>query len=957
MKTVLIATLVLLLAQPAGERWLKGIIHTHSHYSDGQFTFDNQYEKLEELGIDFWIPTEHYDCFAGLDHSLSEKWKPPHHHDKSNNLDSYLKEIAQLQRKMLVIPGLEISVGEADKTYHHMLALGIDGTLPPWKDFELKDQEKVCDMVINHNGLCGIAHPSFGFDIEEIDHFSFLGFFNTSGYNLIHLPLLPVIPNAEEKDLSAYLKLIRFSITSPDYHKRISITGDNDSHLSGFDKNYTYVYAEQNQASILSAISAGKTYASADGTFFANINPIPSSEIINDFPLISGRISFPEKVVNEKLIIFGDGEEKVYEKTLTQSSLDFSFKPQSVSPMVHAYVIYIPHRLITSPIVFDTRGIVDARVVPIKPPKKKIRLCMPVDLVKGKKLVWSKYPNDQLSVAWRGSYYFHEPRSEGSGCHPGVDIVVGVGTKVKAITDAVVFKIGNVKGWGNFLVLKFLYNGKFYFPYYAHLDNIVVKIGQKVKMGQQIAFSGATGPTSPHLHFGIDKEWSVAKNTPFYPSRPGQCGQCPITDSHHVVNNFDLDEQVLSKTENPLWFITVHGISKVEPIKDINPIKPKNTIEAIVFNANFKTLGTDVYVGLPNGKSIVRLTDNPEKDESPELSSDGKKIVFTSHRDGNSEIYIMDADGLNQKRLTNHSAQDFLPRFVDLGTKVIFTSDRSGAFQAYELALVNRNVKQITFSGVNNGAIYGPDKQLYFSRVNKKRKKYELWKSKSGQEQSIFAFENNPIFPRIAFDGSITFTSDPLPNYVWFLKKGETKAIKIADGADFPSFSPNGKKIIFGQTDGKIKDLYYYSLPDKNFTQVTNVGSAGQPFWGYLNKDIYNSLKKRVDHLKAAIMCKDGSKNKPVFPTTIFNRGQLIWVYLEFENLNTFNRLVSIRFKKQDIEVWTSTRISQDYRYSPILRFGSYLETHSIARQVGTWDVDIFMDGKHLKNLKFYIKY
>jgi len=44
---------------------------------------------------------------------------------------------------------------------------------------------------------------------------------------------------------------------------------------------------------------------------------------------------------------------------------------------------------------------------------------------------------------------------------------------------------------------------------------------------------------------------------------------------------------------------------------------------------------------------------------APVWSPDGSRIVFTSSRDGNSEIYVMDADGQNLTNLTNHSADDF----------------------------------------------------------------------------------------------------------------------------------------------------------------------------------------------------------------------------------------------------------------------------------------------------------
>ena len=42
---------------------------------------------------------------------------------------------------------------------------------------------------------------------------------------------------------------------------------------------------------------------------------------------------------------------------------------------------------------------------------------------------------------------------------------------------------------------------------------------------------------------------------------------------------------------------------------------------------------------------------------------DGKKIVFTSMRDGDLDIYTMDADGKNVKRLTNELGYDGGPFF------------------------------------------------------------------------------------------------------------------------------------------------------------------------------------------------------------------------------------------------------------------------------------------------------
>ncbi|MFM9372435.1 M23 family metallopeptidase [Streptomyces sp. Da 82-17] len=93
-----------------------------------------------------------------------------------------------------------------------------------------------------------------------------------------------------------------------------------------------------------------------------------------------------------------------------------------------------------------------------------------------------------------------------SAKHSGQDFAVPVGTKVSAVHNGTVVKAGpNGAGdgpaYGNAVVIKHE-NGRY--SQYAHLSKVGVKVGQKVKTGQEIARSGNTGNSSgPHLHFEI----------------------------------------------------------------------------------------------------------------------------------------------------------------------------------------------------------------------------------------------------------------------------------------------------------------------------------------------------------------------------------------------------------------------------------------------------------------------
>ncbi len=90
--------------------------------------------------------------------------------------------------------------------------------------------------------------------------------------------------------------------------------------------------------------------------------------------------------------------------------------------------------------------------------------------------------------------------------HDGVDIFNIVGTDVLAVHTGVVKEVRYSETYGNVLVYKIIGEDidSEIDVFYAHLDKILVSIGDKVKKGEVIAKSGDTGlVTGPHLHYTI----------------------------------------------------------------------------------------------------------------------------------------------------------------------------------------------------------------------------------------------------------------------------------------------------------------------------------------------------------------------------------------------------------------------------------------------------------------------
>jgi murein DD-endopeptidase MepM/ murein hydrolase activator NlpD len=93
--------------------------------------------------------------------------------------------------------------------------------------------------------------------------------------------------------------------------------------------------------------------------------------------------------------------------------------------------------------------------------------------------------------------------------HSGVDLVATKGTSIGAAWDGRVVFVGQRGGYGNMVVLEHAGGWR---SYYAHNDQNMVKVGDKVQAGQRIATVGSSGrSTGPHLHFEI-RQGSMAWN-------------------------------------------------------------------------------------------------------------------------------------------------------------------------------------------------------------------------------------------------------------------------------------------------------------------------------------------------------------------------------------------------------------------------------------------------------------
>jgi len=91
-----------------------------------------------------------------------------------------------------------------------------------------------------------------------------------------------------------------------------------------------------------------------------------------------------------------------------------------------------------------------------------------------------------------GEYYFHR----------GIDIsTTRANDPVVATANGQVIRVKFDTNYGNLIEIRHRYG---YYTRYAHLNNIIKRLGQRVRQGDIIGFIGSTGISiKPHLHYEI----------------------------------------------------------------------------------------------------------------------------------------------------------------------------------------------------------------------------------------------------------------------------------------------------------------------------------------------------------------------------------------------------------------------------------------------------------------------
>lgn len=212
------------------------------------------------------------------------------------------------------------------------------------------------------------------------------------------------------------------------------------------------------------------------------------------------------------------------------------------------------------------------------------------------------------------------------------------------------------------------------------------------------------------------------------------------------------------------------------------------------------------YVSFEAKKPIIYVHDLPTgqrhqvanfrgSNSAPAWAPDGSRLAIVLTKDGPSQIYLINADGSGLRRLTTSESIDTEPAWSADGKWIYFTSDRGGSPQIYRMEANGGSPQRVTFEGSYN------------------------------------------VTPRLSPDGrSMAYTTRRDGRFqVALMDLSSRRSVILTDeiGVESPSFSPNGRMILYASGNASRSVLSAVSTDGRVRQRLTSqAAEIREPAWG-----------------------------------------------------------------------------------------------------------------------------
>ena len=255
----------------------------------------------------------------------------------------------------------------------------------------------------------------------------------------------------------------------------------------------------------------------------------------------------------------------------------------------------------------------------------------------------------------------------------------------------------------------------------------------------------------------------------------------------------------------------------------------------IYFDAENNLFGFDVAIG-----TVTQLTNfkGPQSYRNFSVASGEDRIAYVGVQDKQTDIWVASLNGESAFKVTNDAEVDRTPLWHPDGKRIVYTSNRGGGFQIFVAYLDGSKPTQLTAAATDHVItdISGDGARLLDVKSQDNAEIFGV-DADSGREFEVTSGSGLMLWPEVSPDGRlITFqatnaTEKIASSSTIFIKSstGEGPMTTVAANGFGPTWSPDGRQILFMRFTGGQPDIYSVSSSGESERRLTTgrVGMNG----------------------------------------------------------------------------------------------------------------------------------
>lgn len=303
----------------------------------------------------------------------------------------------------------------------------------------------------------------------------------------------------------------------------------------------------------------------------------------------------------------------------------------------------------------------------------------------------------------------------------------------------------------------------------------------------------------------------------------------------------------MTRNDDPIRQIGGPVLSPIEDMfvysmTELSDRKP--TIYTVVSGDTLESIADKFEVSVPLLKAWNRLGDEPLKRD--------QKIKVGGFR-AYSNIWKQMTTSQAKTQVTKGKNKDLFPAFTRDGKMLVFSSDRIGDSTLWRVSINGGPLTRVTSSQARDyHSSISPDAMVYYESCPPNSEDMQIWSKPMGREELTQLRIGE--MPRVSPDGRwvmyLRRDEDSDKRQIWRMKPDASGETQLTTNSEYdvtdPHWSPDGQWIVYASNEAKDQkglpnwDIWLMSADGTKKTRLTTNGSVDdKPIWDRKGRSIY----------------------------------------------------------------------------------------------------------------------